>query len=819
MHRIPSVWITASAGTGKTHQVVSRIISLLARLQPYQKVLCITYTRAAALEMSSRIGMTLSRYDSMDDYQLSIQIKSNNLAATVPMIRELCLRMQLVIERNLIVDTVHGYCLHLLHKYHTYANLSENFSVIDDNQDYQFKHDAISKAIYEASPDCTAITLLSYQQIYDHMSSIIDHRFEVYGFHPEERSELAQKLVTTKLQQSESNNQGCYHDTHVKEFLKDSKHNCAVKLKNFLTLSADEQHALRMEYHSLLKLSCKHHPGIETEYTRISEHLESHARSTTASLSQDMIKLTAVACTHYDALKKRNDALCFSDILHIALYTLTNSCNAFDIRYDITTYTSHIVIDEAQDLSKSQWKIIEILADDILSYDASNTISVVGDPKQSIYSFHGAAPELFEKMKHFFARKAEISGNLRSMTLDLSYRSPPVVLNAIDQVFNNNGKPLLHGTHVHHNSSKQNDSDSGVFIYPFLSTKSGGKNDLGTIVSSITCKIEKWLSEKKYIHGRNSEIKPEDIMILFRTRQPLMSKISDHLRKQKIPVVSNEKSHLTDNEIVQWLSDAGSIAVMQNDLNTTTRWLSLLGLTQANHTPPTNHHNNSCTWDSVCNHELNNMHMHYAKSKGSLNEFYKRIILDYEPRLEAQYPSITRHAVDEFTSLLMKYSTYNSDTLVPFLRWIHNIPPTITTTEQQNGSILITTIHGAKGLQAPIVFVVDDCNFPISDSILYDDLNENELGIIPFVHIKDLKCRYTQLLSDKRSAKMRQEYYRLLYVALTRSENEIHFYGYSSRTKPMSGTWFDVISSTLKDSPCASFETWGNDDLQLLQKQ
>ena len=145
-----SSWVLANAGSGKTFQIIQKILFLLLEGVKPEKILCLTFTNNAAFEMKSRLDSELGSLLMLDEDLLLEKLKllnanclkSNNKKIFVSNIRKL-LGHVLEKREELKIQTIHSFCSFLLRKFSTEANINPNFKIIDEKKQIEFEGSAL----------------------------------------------------------------------------------------------------------------------------------------------------------------------------------------------------------------------------------------------------------------------------------------------------------------------------------------------------------------------------------------------------------------------------------------------------------------------------------------------------------------------------------------------------------------------------------------------------------------------------------------------------------------------------------------------------
>ncbi len=180
--------------------------------------------------------------------------------------------------------------------------------------------------------------------------------------------------------------------------------------------------------------------ALEAEQQRLLELLDQRRKVATYEGTTALLRLADAVIGHYERAKTARGYLDFEDLVVKTATLLQKSDAALWVQYKLDQGLDHILVDEAQDTSPRQWEVVTSLASEFFAgtgaRDRVRTLFAVGDEKQSIYSFQGAVPAYFDAMRRAFSGKAEAAElEFHSVNLQLSFRSTPDVLGAVDKVF------------------------------------------------------------------------------------------------------------------------------------------------------------------------------------------------------------------------------------------------------------------------------------------------------------------------------------------------------------------------------------------------
>lgn len=482
-----SVWVSASAGSGKTYALTNRVLRLLLDGALPDKILCLTYTRAAAAEMTERVRARLSSWATLppDDLDAALYQLTANLPSEATRTRARKL-YALVLDRDLKIQTLHGFCQSLLKRFPLEAGLSPRFDMLDEREAKELMSRArartFSKTDDENSPLASALDLvtthLTHQDIEKILSAMLNERDAL------ERSVLAvpdSKLDITYLKTCLGNDVGSREDELI-AFCKggdlealqqachalsgtSSKKNLEMAQALDVWLTHDNRGAkavseykkawyraddtLKKEGGLTAPSFAKDHPEcfstLIIEQSRVASFIEQESKRNYAELCAALARLARSVLQDYTHLKNSQSALDFDDLILRTVALLNDQSHSGSaasmaawVLYKLDGGLDHLLLDEAQDTNPDQWRIISSLLAEFLSGDGhrERTLFVVGDEKQSIYGFQRADAEEFTRMHTELSRKiVEARRDFRDTELTISYRSVAPILTAVDAVF------------------------------------------------------------------------------------------------------------------------------------------------------------------------------------------------------------------------------------------------------------------------------------------------------------------------------------------------------------------------------------------------
>jgi ATP-dependent helicase/nuclease subunit A len=537
----------------------------------------------------------------------------------------------------------------------------------------------------------------------------------------------------------------------------------------------------------------------------------------------------------YGDLKDERALLDYDDLIGATRRLLGADGRTAWVHYKLDGGIDHILVDEAQDTSPEQWRIVVALAAEFFagagSREIRRTVFAVGDEKQSIFSFQGADPDAFAAMRRYFEDRATAAGEgWRSVELAKSYRATATVLDCVDRVFDDPATGegvVVAGGRLRHISSRvgqaglvelwptvtpevQPDTDAWDAPLDQVSTESPP----AFLARRIADHIAGWLDDGEILESAGRPVRPGDIMILLRRRTPFAEEMVRCLKERRIPVAGTDRMVLTDQLAVMDLAALGHFALLpDDDLNLAvvltgpafgfdddalfelahgrrgSLWRAL-GERRAE---------NACfeaTWDRLtallAKADFVPPFEFFAEALGRDGE-RRRILGRLGP--DAGDP------MDEFLSLALDYERQHIPSLQGFLHWLAAGETEVKRDlEHGRAEVRVMTVHGAKGLQSNIVFLPDTCAVPSQRrgaGLLWGGKGE------PFVLWPTHRDAETKLCADLRDlARQRgeREYRRLLYVAMTRARDRLYVCGWEGKRGRDAGCWYDLVAAAVHNT-------------------
>lgn len=888
-----SAWVSANAGSGKTYVLVNRIIRLMLEGTSPEKILCLTFTKAAAAEMSNRLFERLSKWVAYGDDQLGLEIEKIAGKKPVPQIlaraRKLFAR-SLETPGGLKIQTIHGFCESLLQRFPIEAGLSPGFEVLDEAEAKILKQQARNHILARAleqkdSPLGRALSLIVARAEGEIFDQVLDHILRgretlLQNMDPEESEHPGLMTAQCENLKTHIGLEGAPNrDLMLAEYMRNMRQN-RERFRQLVAVlgcgsSNDQKSSLRLEtalntsddqacFDLLNDFFCTQSGGMRKASAFITKATQDQNADLTdwVFTEQDIfidIKETLKKIDFYEAntslylladgidaayrsLKKSAGKLDYDDLI-------SNSCHLFKrvsgawVLYKIDGGLEHILVDEAQDTSPAQWQIIKTIAEEFFAgvgaSEQERTIFAVGDEKQSIYSFQGADPAQFDKMRvHFENRARQAEKDFLPVPLSVSFRSTGQVLGLVDKIFANaeasNG--LTHSGEVDSHIPTRTGQAGRIEVWETIKPEDVAQPDpwdapldwvnpqssSHRLAEKIARKIRKWLDEKEILEPRGRPIEPGDILILVRKRKAFFEAMLRALKSHNIPVAGADRMKLAEQMAVMDLVALGRFMLLPEDDLTLACVLKspFFDMTEQALFELAYDRDLSLWGRLKSKHEEIYQTLEYWREtarRSTVFDFYS-LILGKEggrKKLTSRLGEEANDPIDEFLSLALEYDQLEGGSLQDFLHRFSKLDNEIKRDmEHGKNEVRLMTIHGAKGLEGNIVFLPETCGVPSRSGASANFTAFEQTGGAASLPVWALsKKDHFSVVSDSLETdkeKAFEEYRRLLYVALTRARDRLYICGFEAKHKRSDKSWYDLVMNGLGEDVTELEEEDGN---------
>ncbi len=885
-----SAWVSANAGSGKTYVLAQRVIRLLLEGTDPAKILCLTFTKAAAANMANRVFDTLRAWIALDDEALGAAIRNVTGKRPDPIRRERARKLfaaALETPGGLKVQTIHAFCTRLLHQFPFEANVAARFTVLDEASETQLLDQLTLSVLVDAAAEpesplgralAIAVAVAADQTFREVITEAIRKREAITrwtraagGVQPaidglcgalgiaadDSLARVESDIVEgPHLPMSEwaaaaaALRQGSANDANQADRLQSAltasgPSRVESYLKLFFTADGPRSSLATKAVKAINPDLCER---LAQEQARLGGLLERRRAVICRDRTLALLSIADTVIARYGVEKDKRALLDYDDLIEKTLALLANTDTAW-VHYKLDSGIDHVLVDEAQDTSPRQWQIVAHLIEEFTAGEGARRISrsifAVGDDKQSIFSFQGADPHQFHAMQRSFERKyhaAEL--HFAALRFDYSFRSVSTVLAAVDQVFAQEAafRGLTADPVKTAHLAVREDSPGLVELWPLCEPDavpeiepwdtpfdtSSETSPRVKLARRIAGNIKLWHERCDPVgdgHQRHP-VEPGDILILVRQRGPLFEAIIRALKNAGVPVAGADRLMLTEHiAVMDLMVLADALLLPQDDLALATVLKSpLFGLDDADLF--------ALAWKRngplQAALEEKRSEPRFAAAAEKLARltalarretpfaFYASVLGAERGRQQflARLGEEASDALDEFLNLALDYERRETPSLQGFVAWLRTANAEVKRDmETDRNEVRVMTVHGAKGLEAPIVILADTCTLPAGppgqQPRLLPLADAHAIPGAPerFVWMGRKADDGAALAQARERANLAaaDEYRRLLYVAMTRAADRLVICGAAGLRPAMPpGCWYELMRDAL--APISSIE-------------
>lgn len=894
-----SVWLSASAGTGKTQVLSARVLRLLLEegTDP-SAILCLTFTKAGAAEMAVRVGEVLARWVRMGDGDLGREL-SHVGAPVTPETRD---RARSLFARvldcpggGLRIDTIHAFAQWLLGAFPGEAEILPGTRAMEDRERALLADEVLSELVAEAdAPTLAAIREMSLRKGPDGVRKWLMRcagTLELWqgpaGWQPPMRERVCRLLGLASDETEESLVTRCEDGLFPIEALHlisaaNSAWNAksgletAAFLSDWLASSPDgrlrgldgffgtlfTKEGAPKFLSNLLKYESSYGEAAEEVATSIAAIREQQLLIALADFLAPQLEVGRRFALAWDEAKTREGLVDFDDLIRRAAGLLSNRNMAAWIRYKLDRRFDHILIDEAQDTNEAQWRIVDALTDDFFSGEGAHgarirTIFTVGDIKQAIFGFQGTSPRNFmaardrvaERMRGLSEgalelRQRRAARELRDLDLGQSFRAADMVLRFVDKAIAAIGPESFGIDRAPEHVGQDRPglvAQWNLVIDGSASAEEDGEEGGSSwlarhdrlLADKIARQVRRWLDAGfPLVKGKTPRrAGPGDVMVLVRKRRELAALIVARLYAHGVPVAGVDRLRLGAPLAVRDPMAALRFAVQPlDDLNLACLLVSPLGgwtqeqLLEHGYRP---------AGRRLWHHLRDGRDPFVTETVERLREIMRRADfdspqallhwlltgpMDGRRRLVARLGREANDPIDELLNAANAYAGAHVASLQGFIRWFDAGEGEL---KREAGAardqVRVMTVHGSKGLQAPIVILADTAIGPDAP----DELDLAETGVegptgrsVPIPGMtKDRRVGPLAAAYQAAAAEAMEEHWRLLYVAMTRAEEALFIAGslgprQAGKGIPHEDSWYARLLPLFEAEPVAD-DIWG----------
>ncbi|MCC6924375.1 double-strand break repair helicase AddA [Novosphingobium sp.] len=912
------VWLSASAGTGKTQVLSARVLRLLLQsdVSP-SEILCLTFTKAGAAEMAARINRVLARWVRLEATALATELKyigADFGPETQARARTLFAQVLDCPGGGLRIDTIHAFAQWLLAAFPHEAGLVPGVKAMEDRDRALLLREVLAAMLVEAEAHNDAATLGALEALSVRLgpdavetwllrcagaleaftgpggwqAPMHTNVLRLLGL-PSDASEAdlaalcgddAFDVDGLRCLQSAYNRWSAASAEGprqaIGEWLSSTLERRAANLDQLWDALFTQKGELRNRTNKNLlsfeEFFVEAGEGVRQSLLRVRERrsLLELARWLTPAL--ELGRKFALA---WDDAKQRAGLIDFDDQIRVAARLLKTEALADWIRYKLDRRFDHVLVDEAQDTNEAQWRIIEALTGEFFAGEGAagdklRTLFVVGDYKQAIFRFQGTSPENFEAAKRRVRDEmAGLAGNVQALRgsgrsrelqergLGTSFRTARPVLEFVDMAIARIGAESfgLSGEVVTHEGEER---PGQVVLWQVVSTRDSDEDDSAAndnapvgddegaetwldradrqLADRIARQVRDWMEHgfplvKGQPAGQARRATPGDVMVLVRKRKELAGLIVARLYAAGVPVAGVDRLRLAAPLAVRDLMAALRFAAQPlDDLNLACLLVSpLIGWSQEQLLEYGHRPEGQRLWDHLRRQRGGVV----DAATGQLRDLLGRA--DFEPpqallhwlltgpwqarqRLVARLGGEANDPIDELLNAASAFAASEVAALHTFIRWFDAGEGELKREAGKAGNeVRVMTVHGSKGLQAPIVVLADAADNPDSSrgsplKLIDPASDPASPRLIPLPPLrKDEKAGPILEVENRAAIEERQEHWRLLYVAMTRAEEALFVAGsLGPREKaPAEDSWYARLQGLFLDEEWLPDPIWG----------
>ena len=882
-----SVFVAANAGSGKTKTLVDRVARLLLSGSRPEAILCVTYTKAAAAEMQRRLFKELGAWAVMEDSPLAAK-----LAALEEPRRDLGLARALFARAletpgGIKITTIHAFCEKLLRRFPLEAGVSPGFTVLED---------AAAREVSAKAREDVALLALDEPQgrvgkAYAYFSVELDYgrfgdmfaAFEAQrrairayadacepqgfvsdiwrrcGFAEETYAETIEAEAVARIRWgqwrraaeallagSEATDRPC---GEAMLRIAETASFADAPFADVLTIFCTQAGAPRKRM-ATKAVDPWAQEWLAREQARLCEALQACKGARIAEASAHAVSLALAYIALYDGGKSALRALDFGDLIQRTHELLTQRADAAWVLFKLDGGLDHVLLDEAQDTAPDQWDILRALTDEFFigqgAGESHRTVFAVGDEKQTIISFQGAAPERMAMERQSFDTLVRGSGrDFEQVHLRESWRSAPEVLAFVDAVIE---PPEV--------AAALKPAGSAAFPIRHVATRGpGGAVDLWPLEESepwdepdpwapvdaeppesatkklarqIARSLVEMIGRGECVIDRRSGARRAigygDVLILVRRRNALFHEIIRALKARAVPVGGADRLRLSEHIAFQDLLALGRFARFPDDDLTLAALLRspfcdvgeapLYDLAQGRRAPLwavlRARAGERAAWGEAARF------LGWARREAEARapfDFYARVMARLDERgvsMKRRFLGrLGREAEDALDAFLAEALAAERRGVIELERFVAEMAASEIEVKREQedperqgeGEVRVMTVHGAKGLEAPVVILPDTSTRATAQG---GPLLAAEGGGFLWAPRKADDCPASAEARAARETAAEHESLRLLYVALTRARDRLIVAGIKTADRFFRGSWRDVIEAGFEHEAVAA---------------
>mgnify|MGYP003111781449 FL=1 len=856
-----STWLGANAGSGKTRVLTDRVARLLLNGVEPQHILCLTYTKAAASEMQNRLFKRLGAWAMLTDTDLrhslsELGVEDGFSPEKLRMARTLFARA-IETPGGLKIQTIHSFCASLLRRFPLEAGVSPQFTEIEDRAADLLRAEIVDTmaegqdaalittlAGMYTGEDFSKLTrsivgqregfadVLSWEDVlalFDHPADLTEEKITASVFLGSEAMILEQMIPPMRAK-------GGLDGKAAEKLatIQTMDITALPVLEDVMLTGAGAKEPFTAKVGTLptkptQKLLFNLMPQVDDLMRRVEDARDARLALRAAQKTHVLHQFAQRFLEIYAREKQKRGWLDFDDLILKARALLTNPAVAAWVLYRIDGGIDHILVDEAQDTSPRQWDVIERLADEFYSGDGAReeedrTLFVVGDKKQSIYSFQGADPREFDHKQDLFEQKITQAGQtFQRRSLEYSFRSSSAILQLVDTTLapHTDAGFQADAAHKAFKSAlpgrvdlwpvveKTDEADDREWSDP-VDQKSAHHHAV-VLADQVASQIKELIEGDHYLPVDTDtpgafarrRIRAGDFLILVQRRSDLFSEIIRACKTAGVPIAGADRLKVGAELAVKDLAALLSfLATPEDSLSLATALKSpLFGWTEQMLFTLSHYRKEDHLWQALRSSDAYPETVAILRDLRAQVDFLRpydlieRILTRHDGRrkLLARLGSEAEDGINAMLSQALSYERGAIPSLTGFLVWMQTDDLEIKRQiDNASDQVRVMTVHGAKGLEAPIVILPDTGKRPL---VIRDEIIKIDDTPVWKLSEGDMPAAMRGALDDRKAREM-AERLRLLYVAMTRAEKWLIVAAAGDLPKD-GNSWYQMVGAAM----------------------
>jgi ATP-dependent helicase/nuclease subunit A len=844
--------LSASAGTGKTQVLTARVLRLMLHGASPESILCLTFTKAAAAEMSNRIGERLAAWVRLPEKKLRKELfalREPNDPVTMRRARQLFAQV-LDCPGGLRIQTIHSFAQALLAAFPAEAGIAPGFEPIEGRAEQELARTTLANLLADAETDGRRRLVDDVQQLSLRLGEVDAVRYLMRcGHSADAMAGLGSpEDIEPSLRQMMGLPEGSV-EVFLSEHCSDHRFDCdllraiarvnrqwgsstgtghAEVIDEWLALPPAERAAHLDRLARVVFKADGERRKTTAGQLKVEPEYDSHADAMAAAVVQLVriqngarlaaeiaagLRAGQAFAAAYSRAKRAAGVADFTDLIDWTRRLLAEPGMGEWVRYKLDRRTDHILVDESQDTNAAQWEIIQALAGEFFAgagavENRHRTLFMVGDFKQAIFRFQGTDPEEFRRARAWIREQSdslraaldeesEIAlPDYRELSIDASFRSSQAVLDAVDATIDDVGYPNM-GLPEQPNRHRAFFVRPGSvelwkpFAAPDADEDAGEEGWLGEdariFAGELAKQVRAWIDSGDILPSTGQPVGPGDILILVRSRGELASLIVARLFEEGVPVAGIDRLHLQKPLAVRDLLAAVAFAVQPlDDLNLANLLVSpIIGWDQETLRELAYGRDGKALWSSL--REKSAQSAKFAEARDLLvsllgmadyttpHRFLETVLtgpIQGRRKLYFRLGLAARDPIDELVASALEFERTEAASLDRFLAWFSRGEVEIKRDPSAPANaVRVMTVHGAKGLEAPVVILADSTADPSKAGGTQSSVEMPIQGSqVPVVRPRKAEqCSpFAEVIAEGERLDL-QEHWRLLYVGMTRA--------------------------------------------------